>query len=317
VAVAFYGTKHKGDSTNNAGPWDVYVTQSTDFLSKHPHLEQAKVSEHPSHTNPICLSGLGCTAGSAEDRNLGDFFQLDMDPTDGSVIVIWADTANQYGALAGSAVNSYARQVSGPSLLKSKKVRGGGFVKARNSVSDAKGDARLYAEGVSNPSMDILKASVKPSGDNLIITVKLKGSSLTQMLDPTQGPSASIVVSWWAGQKNGDNGDLGVVRFVGMTTSGAEQAFFGGEPTYLNSSSGTSRFAEFVAGPKALPVTGSFDGGTVSWTISKAAAGLGGSFQPNKLFSVTARTLQGYPFYVHNAGAHQVDASQPFTYDKG
>ena len=26
-----------------------------------------------------------------------------MDPTDGSLIVIWADTANQYGALAGSA----------------------------------------------------------------------------------------------------------------------------------------------------------------------------------------------------------------------
>jgi hypothetical protein len=314
VAVAFYGTKHKADSTSNAGPWDVYVTQSTDFLSKHPHLEQAKVSEHPSHTNPICLSGLGCTAGSAQDRNLGDFFQLDMDPTDGSVIVIWADPANQYGALAGSAVNSYAKQVAGPSLLNGKKVRTAGFVDARNSVNDQKDDARLYGEGVSNPSMDLTHVGIKESGDDLIITAKLKGSDLLQMLDPAVGPAATVVVSWWDGRKNADNGDLGEVRFVAMQTSGAQPVFYGGYPTYLNSSSGTSRFAEFVAGPQALPVSGTFDGGTVSWTISKAAAGLGGSYAPKSLFSVTGTTLQGFPFYTHNAGAHQVDATPPFTF---
>jgi hypothetical protein len=314
VAVGFYGTTHKGDSTSNPGPWDVYVSQSTDFLSKHPHVQQAKVSEHPSHTNPICLSGLGCTAGSAQDRNLGDFFQLDMDPTDGSVIVIWADTANQYGVLAGSAVNSYAKQIGGPSLLNRKTVQTAGFTDARGSVTDASNDARLYGEGVSNPSMDLTKVSIKDAGANLVITAKLKGSDLAQMLDPTVGPSASVVVSWWAGQKNADNGDLGQVHFVGMQTQGAAPAFFGGAPTYVNSSSGTSRFAEFVPGAQALPVTGSFDGGTVSWTISKAAAGLGGVFEPKTLFSVTGTTLQGMPVYTYNSGAKQVDAAPPFTF---
>ncbi|MDP9181643.1 MAG: hypothetical protein M3P04_02550 [Actinomycetota bacterium] len=304
VAVAFYGTKNKGDSTSNAGPWDVYVSQSTDFLSKHPHVEQAKVSEHPSHTNPICLSGLGCTAGSAHDRNLGDFFQLDMDPTDGSVIVLWADTANQYGALAGSAVNSYAKQVSGPSLLVKKKVRTAGFIDARNAVSDQKNDARLYGEGVSNPSMDLTRVAVKEVGDNLVITAKLKGSDLAQMLDPSVGPAATVVVSWWAGQKNSDNGDLGRVHFVGMQTQGITPVFFGGSPTYVNSSSGTSRFAEFVPGPLAPPANGTFDGGVVTWTISKSAAGLGGAFAPNKLFSVTGTTLQGMPVYTYNTAAH-------------
>ena len=317
LAVAFYGTKHAGDSSSNYGPWDVYVSQSTDFLSKHPHVTQVKVSEHPSHSNPICLSGLGCTAGSAQDRNLGDFFQLDMDPTDGSVIVIWADTANQYGALAGSAVNSYSKQIAGPSLLNGKKVRADGFTTDRNQVTDVTGDARLYGEGASNPSMDISKVSVRPSGSNLVITVKLRGSSLTQMLDPTQGPASTVAVSWWAGQKNADNGDLGVVHFVAMQAEGVTPTFYGGEPTYLNGSSGTSRFAEFVAGPKALPVNGTFDGGTITWTISKAAAGLGGSFEPKKLFSITATTLQGWPTYIHNAAAHQVDAAPPFTYDRG
>jgi hypothetical protein len=312
--VAFYGTKTKGDSTNNAGPWDVYVTESTDFLSKHPHTQQAKVSEHPSHTNPICLSGLGCTAGSAQDRNLGDFFQLDMDPTDGSVLVMWADTANQYGALAGSPVNSFARQIGGPSLLARKTVRANGFSDARNGVTDPSNDARLYGEGVSNPSMDLTKVTVKDAGANLVITAKLKGSDLTQMLDPAVGPAATVVVSWWAGQKNADNGDLGQTHFVGMQTQGAAPVFFGGAPTYVNSSSGTSRFAEFVPGPLALPVTGTFDGGTVTWTISKAAAGLGGAFAPKSLFSVTATTLQGMPVYTYNSAAKQVDASPPFTF---
>ena len=314
VAVAYYGTKTKGDSTNNAGPWDVYVSQSTDFLAKKPHVSQVKVTEHPSHTNPICLSGLGCTAGSAQDRNLGDFFQLDMDPTDGSVIVLWADTANQYGALAGSAVNSFAKQVAGPSLLARKKVQARGFTDARNGVTDVAGDARLFGEGKSNPSMDLTKVTVRDAGANLVITAKLAASDLTQMLDPTAGPAATLVVSWWSGLKNADNGDLGRVGFVGMQTQGATPVFFGGQPTYLNSSSGTSRFAEFVPGANATPVTGSFDGGVASWTISKAMAGLGGTYAPNTLFSVTGSTFQGMPVYTHNSAAKQVDATPPFTF---
>jgi hypothetical protein len=240
-----------------------------------------------------------------------------MDPTDGSVIVAWADTANQYGALAGSAVNSYAKQVSGPSLLVKKKVRTAGFIDTRNAVSDQQNDARLYGEGVSNPSMDLTRVAVKEVGDNLVITAKLKGSDLAQMLDPTVGPAATVVVSWWAGQRNSDNGDLGQVHFVGMQTQGLTPVFFGGSPMYVNSSSGTSRFAEFVPGGLAPPVNGTFDGGTVTWTISKSAAGLGGAFAPDKLFSVTGTTLQGMPAYTYNSAAHQVDAAPPFTFDAG
>jgi len=314
VAVAFYGTKTKGDSSSNEGPWDVYVAQSTDFLSKKPHVQQAKVSEHPSHTNPICFSGLGCTAGQAENRNLGDFFQLDMDPTDGSVIVIWADTANQYGLLAGSAVNSFAKQIGGPSLLKGKKVVTRGYTDASNAVRDSKGDARLFGEGVNRRSLDITDVSVKDAGDNLVITAKLAGADLVGMLDPAVGPSATLAVSWWSGVRNTDNGDLGKVTFVAMQTQGAAPLFFGGSPTYLNGSSGTSRFAQFVPGPQAPPVSGSFDGGVATWTISKAAAGLGGAISPRSLFSVTATTMQGFPVYQHNAAMKQVDASPPFTF---
>ncbi|MDP9100602.1 MAG: hypothetical protein M3N21_00390 [Actinomycetota bacterium] len=315
VSVVYYGTKTKGDSTHNFGPWYVMSTQSVDFLSKHPHLAYAQVSEHPSHTNPICLSGLGCTAGSGQDRNLGDFFQVDMDPTDGSTVVLWADTANQYGALAGSPLNTYARQVGGASLLKGKTVRPSPELTQRgNQVTDVAGDARPFGEGPNNPNLDLRQVRVADHGDTITITAKLAAGSLTGMIDPTQGPSASVVVSWWAGQQNADNKDLGQVHFVAMQTSGAAPVFYGGSPTYANGSSGTSRFAEFVPGPSAQPVTGSMDGGTITWTISKAAAGLGGAYAPTKLFSVTGTTLQGSPMYLYNAAEQQVDATPPFTF---
>ncbi|MDT7571886.1 MAG: hypothetical protein QOE05_2060 [Actinomycetota bacterium] len=317
IAVAFYGTKNKLDSTSNPGPWDVYLTQSIDMLSKHPHMTQVKVSEHPSHTNPICLSGLGCTAGSGQDRNLGDFFQVDMDPTDGAAIVLWADTANQYGALAGSAVNAFARQTGGPSLLKGKKVNPRPeLTQKTNHATDAAGDARRFAEGTSNPAMDLREVKVQDAGSNIVITAKLNKLDQVAMLNPANGPAASVVVSWWAGKHNAapDNTDLGTVRFVGMQTQGAAPVFFGGSPTYTNTSSATSRFAEFVPGPQAPPVTGSIDGNVVTWTISKAAAGLGGDFAPKKLFSVTGTTLQGMPAYTYNAAAEQVDATPPFTF---
>ncbi len=315
VSVVYYGTKHKGDSTSNYGPWYVWSTQSVDFLSKHPHLSYAQVSERPSHTNPICLSGLGCTAGSGQDRNLGDFFQVDMDPTDGSTIVIWADTANQYGALAGSPLNSYARQVGGPSLIKGKTVRPSPeLTQSGNQANDVAGDARPFGEGANNPNLDLRQVRVVDHGSNLSITARLAGGSLTGMLDPKQGPSASVVVSWWAGQRNTDNKDLGRIHFVAMQTQGAAPVFYGGSPTYTNSSSGTSRFAEFVAGPSAPTVSGTIDGGTITWTISKAAAGLGGEYAPNKLFEVTGTTLQGSPVYLYNAAEQQIDATPPFTF---
>lgn len=314
AAVAFYGTTTKGDASSNSGPWDVYVTQSTDLLSSRPHLSQAKVSEHPAHTNPFCFSGLGCTAGSAQDRNLGDFFQVDMDPTDGSVVVLWADTANQYGLLAGSPVNSYARQTSGPSLLAGKTVKPYDLAVKGNAVTDRKGDARLYGEGANNASMDLTAVSVKDAGSDLKITAKLAADDLAAMLDPTAGPSATVVVQWWAGQVNGDNGDLGQTHFVAMQTQGAVPVFFGGGQTYTNGSSGTTRYAEYVPGPSTSTVSGTFDGGTVTWTVPKATAGLGGRFAPKQLFSVTGLTVQGAPVYTYNSAAQQVDATPPFTF---
>jgi hypothetical protein len=164
--------------------------------------------------------------------------------------------------------------------------------------------------------MDLQSVKVTDAGDSLRITAKLTKADLVGMLNPANGPSASVVVSWWAGGRNSapDNSDLGQVRFVGMQTSGAAPVFFGGSPTYTNSSSGTTRFAEFVPGPQAPPVEGAIDGNVITWTIDKAAAGLGGEFAPKTLFSVTGTTMQGSPVFQPNAAQEQVDATPPFTF---
>jgi hypothetical protein len=229
---------------------------------------------------------------------------------------MWADTANQYGHLAGSPLNSFARQTGGPSLLAGKKVSPRPELTQRGIGNDAAGDARRFGEGTSNPAMDLRDVKIADKGDSLVITARVSKGDLAGMLNPANGPAASIVVSWWAGKRNAspDNSDLGTIRFVGMQTSGAAPVFFGGSPTYTNSSSGTTRFAEFVPGPQAGPVSGSFDGNVVTWTISKAAAGLGGEFAPKSLFSVTGTTLQGAPTYTPNSAAEQVDATPPFTW---
>jgi len=316
IAVGFYGTTNTADSTSNPGPWNVYLTQSIDALAKAPHLTQVMVSEHPNHTNPICLSGLGCTAGSGQDRNLGDFFQVDMDPTDGAALVLWADTANQYGALAGSPLNSFARQTGGPSLLAGKKVSARPELTQRGHAVDAAGDARKYGEGTSNAALDLREVKVQDAGANLVITARLSKLDQLAMINPANGPSATVVVSWWEGSRNAapDNSQLGQTRFVAMQTQGAAPVFYGGAPTYANGSSGTTRFAEFVPGPQAAPVTGTLDGNVITWTISKKLAGLGGVFAPKQLFSVTGTTLQGMPTYTYNAAAEQIDATPPFTF---
>jgi hypothetical protein len=48
--------------------------------------------------------------------------------------------------------------------------------------------------------------------------------------------------------------------------------------------------------------------------MSAAEAGLGSTFAPHSLFSVTGTTVQGLPTYNHNAAAKQVDATAPFTF---
>lgn len=157
--------------TANPSVWDVYMAQSLDALSEHPSFSLVKVSEKPNHVGQICTSGLNCTTGG--NRNLLDFFSVDVDHT-GAAAVIWADD-NNANALDR---DKLARQLGGASLFANQTVGLGAAWPAQgNGVTDPAGDV-LDAQGApvgTTTGLDLLGAGVSRSGDNLTVTLTLNG----------------------------------------------------------------------------------------------------------------------------------------------
>jgi hypothetical protein len=122
VWVVWYGSQKPEPAPANAGPWYAYAGQTLNALSKKPKFKVVKASDRVMHDNEICLSGIGCTAGQAEDRNLLDDFTADIDPQ-GMLWVSFNDTNSQVTAAqndpeAGGAFIVNTKQISGPSLYK-------------------------------------------------------------------------------------------------------------------------------------------------------------------------------------------------------
>lgn len=88
VAVAWYASETPGDPTdpNFDGAWNVYVARITDFWSATPTISYQRLSDEPNHVGDICMGGTGC--GSANDRDLLDYFMIDHGP-DGTLHVAY------------------------------------------------------------------------------------------------------------------------------------------------------------------------------------------------------------------------------------
>lgn len=99
--VVWYGTRSRNIS---AAEWDVYFAQSLDANTASPTFRQQKISDHPIHGNNISEGGLT----GAADRNLGDYFQVALDPQ-GAAVVSFADDHNDFDG------NTWVtRQLAGP-----------------------------------------------------------------------------------------------------------------------------------------------------------------------------------------------------------
>lgn len=89
VYSAWYGSEADGDF-NNAGFtawWDVYVAVIDDFWSATPSVQIFKVGED-NHQGNFCFSGVNCDLGGNLDRDLLDYFGIDVD-ADGRVHVAY------------------------------------------------------------------------------------------------------------------------------------------------------------------------------------------------------------------------------------
>lgn len=107
VGIAWYGTDHQGNDDN--ARWRVYYAQSFNADATTPTFRIAQASDHSIHASNISLKGLPLT-GESPNRNLIDYFQVNIDPQGAAVIGYTDDHSDFNGHTFVS------RQISGPSL---------------------------------------------------------------------------------------------------------------------------------------------------------------------------------------------------------
>ncbi|CAN5717719.1 hypothetical protein BH18ACT15_BH18ACT15_04200 [soil metagenome] len=222
VAVSFYcspvdGNPEVGGASGFHGPWDVCMNQSTNALAQGADFSQVKVTHHPIHWDSICLSGLACSTNGG-DRTLLDFFQTRMDPRDGRLTTVFNESNKvSRGDITNIAIETFAKQKSGPSLLASR-----GQVPAdsraivrNNSGPDPIGDAQFPFSSLGPPppnfrqnvhSLDITSLGVSPTTINgnkaIQLTLKvrdLSSAGLTQALLDMKSAELKFVVRWVSG----------------------------------------------------------------------------------------------------------------------
>jgi len=117
VAVAWYGANAaqsedgKGQNNDNAN-WSVFFSESFNATDVNPTFYEGVASDHVVHASNISLAGLG----GAANRNLGDFFQLAIDPQ-GLAFIAFDDDSNDFAG------NPYVlHQTAGFSLHSGQKI---------------------------------------------------------------------------------------------------------------------------------------------------------------------------------------------------
>jgi len=90
VVVTWFGAT-TDDPNANENLWRVYAAETVDGLAVAPTYRTFTVSDHYVHAGSICAGPVGskgpCQGGG---RNLGDYFQVAIDP-EGVANVAWAD----------------------------------------------------------------------------------------------------------------------------------------------------------------------------------------------------------------------------------
>jgi hypothetical protein len=218
IAIAFYCSSVDGNPQTGKfhGPWNVCVDQSLNALSASPAFSQVRVSQHVTHWDSICTNGLGCdTSVPPGDRSLLDFFQLQIDPRNGRLMVVFTEGNKQPRTDTGLiAIDVFAKQKSGPSLFK----RIGNVAPdprniVRSGSKDPQGDSHFPISSFGGPPptryvkpMDIrlvkLSKGVLPKAEHALrIQMKVRDLSdqgLGQALADMGSQQLKFVVRWFS-----------------------------------------------------------------------------------------------------------------------
>jgi hypothetical protein len=215
LAAVWYGTNdnHDPSGTDVHQAWDVYVATVTNAASSSPSIRQTKATPHPMHYGTICLAGTGCIA-SQGNRNLADFFEVDVDPSSGAISIVYDDTSNELTQAIpqgpgipppidgsadhrGAPVVTLIKQNSGPGLYGTDvdKHRQGGV-----SLNDPTGDAHfdpVYNTTTSIPQLDLLGYDIRADGSDIVFRLPVKDlHNLANAVTATGGQAVDYVFRW-------------------------------------------------------------------------------------------------------------------------
>jgi hypothetical protein len=219
--MVWYGdSSNLAPSSTSAGHvWNVFMGQlsfptnadgSINVAGGPADVQLVKVTPHPMDYLDICLSGTLCAANQG-NRNLADFFEVNIDNT-GAADIVYNDMSNgliQTGTCAspggnpsdhcGAALVTVVRQnagmglhgtlVNGPSAAPVTGLKG--------SLNDA-----LYPviQGTNLPAMDLTESDLSLAGNTLTVTMKV--ADLTQIpgaATATQGALQEYFTRWQMG----------------------------------------------------------------------------------------------------------------------
>jgi hypothetical protein len=303
VAIGYYGTSAHATTPDAVKPgqggWYPYVAYSANAMCQWdahpcaaPTFSQDRIAHRPNHDTNICTSGTTCAANPSSNRNLLDYFAIDLD-TNGHLGFVWSDTNN-------ATLEPYvkvARQASGPSLYAGKPDAaqpGRG-----NGQADALGDAKYPIAGAkiltakNQRALDLAGTSIARTGGNIEVHMRvpslpsLSGSVLPATVDDSTVPiqQARYVTRWdYQGQayyvEATLNGTEGGYAFGAGTVSTGEGVFNGNPTATLGN----------TYQPLAT-ATGRIVGGEI--VIDVRAASVGSPDVGAKVYSVGSYSLLG------------------------
>ena len=233
VDVVFYGA-HGGtgaqpnpqDDPNNV--WNAYMAQTIDGGAT---WTTSKASDHDIHKSQLCIDGLNCNLIGNRDRTLLDFFQVDVDPTNGAADIAYADDH----ASPGTAVMYYTRQCTGISAKTGLALVNDcvappppaplpqGNVCPGPQVLDFTTDAPNNYPGGMGQNLDNLdetritfaSTSIKSGGTSIDVTLQLK-----DLQAPPTASNPNIVSGLWTVYFQYGTATGGIWWYVRATTNG-------------------------------------------------------------------------------------------------
>lgn len=331
--IAFYDSNGNPCNQGTAGcnpnttVWNTYFAQSQNALNSGSNFKSVQISDHPIHIGGICTGGINCQGTEQANRNLLDFFTVDIDHL-GAAYVTWADDNNS----RHDTRQRFSRQLSGNSVFKSQTIaQQNAWPITDHRVTDQGGDV-YNSDGVLTPcpSFDLLATSEQQNADNTTTVgltlgapptaasaVTCSGFQATGGLwgvefwsastaDPTTGggPNDNFYVAYRDNVLGGPQAEAGRLNSIDVTLTADE--FHMVEPATAS-----------TCVPVTTPITGFPEACTV--TITASLTGLG--IKPGAgMYSITGLTTYifgsetGRPPFLRVAlgDSQQADAATPF-----